>query len=52
MKRYILKEYGSWSIMVISYLAGIFAGVGFNLKALLYLLAISLFPKSSDKRWI
>lgn len=48
MKRYILKEYGSWGVMTISYLAGIFAGGGFNLKAILSLLAISLFINSKQ----
>lgn len=48
MKRYILKEYGSWGVMVMAYLAGIFAGGGFNLKALLSLLAISLFINSKQ----
>ncbi|GAB4405845.1 MAG: hypothetical protein OHK0032_00550 [Thermodesulfovibrionales bacterium] len=48
MRRYILKEYGSWGVMVISYLAGVFAGGVFNLKALLSLLAISLFINSKQ----
>lgn len=48
MKRYILKEYGSWGVMVISYLAGIFAGGVFNLKAILSLLAISMFINSKQ----
>jgi hypothetical protein len=48
MKRYILKEYGSWSVMVMAYLAGIFAGGVFNLKTILSLLAISLFINSKQ----
>ncbi len=48
MKKYILKEYGSWSVMALSYLAGIIAAGRFNLKALLSLLAISLFINSKQ----
>jgi hypothetical protein len=48
MKKYILKEYGSWSVMVISYLAGVFASGVFNLNAILSLLAISLFINSKQ----
>lgn len=48
MKKYLLREYGSWGVMIMAYLAGIFAGGGFNLKALLSLLAISLFINSKQ----
>ncbi|MEW6740874.1 MAG: hypothetical protein AB1325_13340 [Nitrospirota bacterium] len=48
MKKYILKEYGSWGVMALSYLAGIIAAGRFNLKALLSLLAISLFINSKQ----
>ncbi|MCL4537009.1 MAG: hypothetical protein M1610_05410 [Nitrospirae bacterium] len=54
MKKYILKEYGSWSVMVMAYLAGILAGGVFNLNAILSLLALSLFinSKQSFTLWI
>jgi len=48
MKRYILKEYGSWGVMVISYLAGLFAGGGISFKAVFSLLALSLFVNSKQ----
>lgn len=48
MKKYILKEYGSWSVMVMAYLAGILAGGVFNLNAILSLLALSLFINSKQ----
>ena len=54
MKRYILKEYGSWSVMVISYLAGLFTGGEFSFKAIVSLIALSLFinSKQAFAMWI
>lgn len=48
MKRYILKEYGSWSVMTISYLAGFFAGGDINYKVIVSFIALSLFINSKQ----
>lgn len=48
MKKYILKEYGSWGVMVMACLASLFAGVGFSLKTIISLIALSLFINSKQ----
>ncbi len=48
MKKYLLKEYGSWSVMLMAYLIGILAGGGFNLKAAASLVSIVLFINSKQ----
>jgi len=48
VKRYILKEYGSWGAMIMAYLAGILTSGGFKIKAALLLLAMSLFINSKQ----
>lgn len=42
MSRYILKEYGSWGVMTISYVTGLLVSRGFSYKSLIGLAAISL----------
>ena len=43
MKRYILKEYGSWGVMLMAFAAGPAVSGAFSLKALAALLALALF---------
>ncbi len=54
LSQYILKEYGAWSVMIISYIAGIFVSGGMGIKSLPTLLAVSLFVNSKQAftRWI
>jgi hypothetical protein len=43
MKRYILKEYGSWGVMLMAFAAGPVVSDRFSMKALAALLALALF---------
>jgi hypothetical protein len=43
MKRYILKEYGSWGVMLMAFAAGPAVSGRFSMKALAALLALALF---------
>ena len=43
MKRYILKEYGSWGVMLMAFAAGPAVSGRFSMKALAVLLALALF---------
>lgn len=42
MKKYLLKEYGSWGVMTLAFLGGIWGGGGFRTQHILVFLAISL----------
>ncbi|MEK6691958.1 MAG: hypothetical protein AABY44_00835, partial [Nitrospirota bacterium] len=46
MKKYMLKEYGSWSVMLISALTGLFISNGSHIKGISAILALSLFTNS------
>jgi hypothetical protein len=48
LKKYILKEYGSWSVMLISALAGLFLSRGGYIEGISAILAISLFTNSKQ----
>jgi hypothetical protein len=48
MKKYILKEYGSWSVVLMAYLIGILSAGGFNIKAAFSLVSIVLFINSKQ----
>lgn len=48
LSRYFLKEYGSWSVMVFSYLTGLLVNGRVNTKVIVPLLAISLFMNSKQ----
>lgn len=52
--RYLLKEYGSWSVMILSFLTGILITRAFNFNSFLSLLSISLFinSKQSFTIWV
>lgn len=46
--RYLLKEYGSWSVMILSFLIGILISWTFNLSSFLSLLSVSMFINSKQ----
>ena len=48
MKSYILKEYGSWSVMSLSFLAGLLASETINFNAVAVFVALSLFINSKQ----
>ncbi|MCI0468508.1 MAG: hypothetical protein L0Y62_00400 [Nitrospirae bacterium] len=48
MTRYILKEYGSWSVLIISCLAAIITTGSFNLKAAVSFISLSLLINSKQ----
>lgn len=54
MKRYILKEYGSWGVMLMAFAAGPAVSGRFSMKALAALLALALFinAKQSFTVWM
>jgi hypothetical protein len=54
MRDYLLKEYGSWSVLAFSYLTGLIASKTVDLRALFILLALSLLinTKQSFGKWI
>jgi hypothetical protein len=54
MKRYILKEYGAWGVMLMAYAAGLAVSRGFGMRALAALLALALLinAKQSFTLWM
>jgi len=48
LRRYILKEYGSWGVMLISYLTGLSVTARFDIKSFAALAAISLYVNSKQ----
>ena len=54
MKRYILKEYGAWGVMLMAYAAGLVVSRGFNVRALaaLFALALLINAKQSFVLWM
>lgn len=54
MKKYLLKEYGSWGVMLLSFLTGLLVGGGFSPHVIFALAAISLYINSKQalKLWI
>ncbi|MDA8083167.1 MAG: hypothetical protein M0024_05870 [Nitrospiraceae bacterium] len=48
MKRYILREYGSWGVMTIAYIAGLIAGRSIGIKALAGYICIALLINSKQ----
>ena len=54
MKRYILKEYGAWGVMLMAFAAGLVAGHGVGLRALAALAALALLinAKQAFVLWI
>ncbi|MFI5295517.1 MAG: YwiC-like family protein [Thermodesulfovibrionales bacterium] len=48
MKRYLLKEYGSWGVMALSFLTGVLVSGGFSLKVLPAFIAICLLINSKQ----
>lgn len=54
MTQYILQEYGAWSVMVISYAAGILAAGGMNTGGAVALIALALLinSKQAFTKWI
>lgn len=48
MKKFLLKEYGSWGVMIISCLTGILAAHEFNLSGVGAFISISLFINSKQ----
>jgi hypothetical protein len=48
LNRYILKEYGSWAVMTLSYLAGLFAGGRVTVGALAVFTALALYINSKQ----
>ena len=53
-KSYFLKEYGSWSVLIIAFLMGLIASRGFTWQAILLFLALSLLINSKQAltKWI
>ncbi len=53
MKQYILKEYGSWSVMIISFLAGLFTSTGAGPGVVVVFIALTLLVNSKQAftRW-
>lgn len=54
VKNYFLKEYGSWSVLTVAYLAGAFAGHAFSwlLVPLFAALALLINSKQAFMRWL
>lgn len=56
MKSYILKEYGSWSVLIMSYVAGLFMTRGHEVTALhalpILFLVLIMNSKQAFSRWI
>lgn len=52
-KRYILREYGSWCVMILAYLAGVSAAGRFNVDSIAVLAAIVFYVNSKQAltRW-
>lgn len=48
MKRFLLKEYGSWSVMILSFVTGILISKAFTLRSLVSFLSLSLFINSKQ----
>ena len=48
MKRYVLKEYGSWGVLVLSYLAGLSVSAGFRPGVIAGFVALALFVNSKQ----
>ncbi len=48
MRRFILKEYGSWGVLIISYLTGITVSRSFNLRAAVAFLSLALYINSKQ----
>jgi hypothetical protein len=48
MKRYVLKEYGSWGVMLLAFAAGPLAAGRFSMRACAALLALALFINSKQ----
>jgi hypothetical protein len=48
LKRYLLKEYGSWGVMALSFLTGVLVSDGFSLKVLPSFAAICLLINSKQ----
>jgi hypothetical protein len=48
LKKYILKEYGSWGVMTLSYLTGLFVSGKFDLKVTAAFIAFSLYINSKQ----
>jgi hypothetical protein len=48
LKRYILKEYGSWGVMTLSYLTGLIVSGGATPEAVAVFIAISLYINSKQ----
>ncbi|MFN3395323.1 MAG: YwiC-like family protein [Thermodesulfovibrionales bacterium] len=48
MRRFLLKEYGSWSVMILSFITGILISRAFTLNSFLSLLSLSLFINSKQ----
>jgi hypothetical protein len=48
MKKYILREYGSWGVMVLSFITGILAGGGFPPRAVAALFSLVLYVNSKQ----
>lgn len=46
--RYLLKEYGSWSVMILSFLMGILSARSFTFSSILLFLSISLYINSKQ----
>jgi hypothetical protein len=48
LKKYILTEYGSWGVMTLSYLTGLFVSVTFSPKVIAAFIAFSLYINSKQ----
>lgn len=48
MRRFLLKEYGSWSVMILSFITGILISRAFTFNSFLSLLSLSLFINSKQ----
>ena len=48
MKRYLLKESGSWAVMLLAYSAGVLTSSGINLEAAAALIVLSLYINSKQ----
>ncbi len=48
MVRFLLKEYGSWSVMLLSFLTGLIVSRGFTFSSLLSVISLSLFINSKQ----
>ena len=48
MKRYVLREYGSWGVMLLAFAAGLLVAGRFSMRACAALLALALFINSKQ----